>query len=41
MEEDCIEVVKRVKRHIERHDLDAAVEIVESSLCADRLTSNI
>ncbi len=33
MQEECIEVVKRVKTHIERHNLDAAVEIVESSLC--------
>lgn len=33
MMEGCIEVVMRVKRHIERYDLDAAVEIIESSLC--------
>lgn len=32
MEDHCIDVVRRVKGHIERHALDAAVEIVESSL---------
>lgn len=32
MEEHCIDVANRVKGHIERHDLDAAVELVESSL---------
>ena len=44
MEDVFIDVVKRVKGHVEHYDLDAAVEIVESKLCRhinlDRLSKS-